>query len=293
MDDAACAGVVQTWAHEANLNASQIVLVTHATSLPKRWLLGLTAALHSVPLVLTGLGQPWTGYRDKLHATLNATQQLHERAPRPLPTLVVADAMDTLLINPPRALPSRRAVLVAGECSSFPRCFRTLYAMHAPSAHVATCAARRREGRFAACYANGGAYAGRSKELLRLLPMLAERAALAVGVEAGDDQAAMHHLVAPQPSPLAGQLPAGQLSAAPPRLLPPRLRVDIAAQYFVSLYPCLPVPPAAPPGASTSSEPAPSYTQRPATPSAQLHPAPSDPAPSTLHCACLQAKPTN
>ena len=162
-------------------------------------------------------------------------------APQPLPTIVFADALDTLLVNPPRSLPPAQAssVLVAGECSSFPRCYRELYAMRAPRGHVAACAARRREGRFVACYANSGAFAGRSEALLRLLPALTQRASSAVGVEKGDDQAAMHHFVARERPDLSGH----------PSQSPPSLRVDLTSRYFLSLYPCTPAAPAAPPGA--------------------------------------------
>jgi len=78
------------------------IILAVATSVDENWPLGLSAALHGLPLAVVGLGQPgwsWTtGNAGKLPLLRAALQQLHKLAPHR--AVVVADATDTVVANP-------------------------------------------------------------------------------------------------------------------------------------------------------------------------------------------------
>ena len=56
--------------------AARLALLTYATDVPPHWLLGRSAALHGVPLVLAGLGRRWAGVGVKAPAVRRAVQLL-------------------------------------------------------------------------------------------------------------------------------------------------------------------------------------------------------------------------
>ena len=56
--------------------AARLALLTYATDVPPHWLLGRSAALHGVPLVLAGLGRRWAGVGVKAPAARRAVQLL-------------------------------------------------------------------------------------------------------------------------------------------------------------------------------------------------------------------------
>ena len=62
------------------------IILAVATSVDENWPLGLSAALHGLPLAVVGLGQPgwsWTtGNAGKLPLLRAALQQLHKLAPQ-------------------------------------------------------------------------------------------------------------------------------------------------------------------------------------------------------------------
>lgn len=196
-----CASVVRSWfEQQQRKQQAPVILLTFSTSNPKRWLLGLSAALHGVPLVVAGFGHPWNvnDTLAKVVGTLNAVTALHEGVGG-TPTIVFADATDTVLLNSPSAwLESQEVqpsgssdVLVSGECASYPTCYASLYDRHAP-VHVQACASRRRAGLSRACFVNSGSYLGKSSSLLQWLRAVVRAARQTAGVEAMDDQAAIH-----------------------------------------------------------------------------------------------------
>ena len=91
--------VHSTPGHRLAVDAPIILAV--ATSATENWPLGLSAALHGLPLAVVGLGQPgwsWTtGNAGKLPLLRAALQQLHKLAPHR--AVVVADATDLSLIH--------------------------------------------------------------------------------------------------------------------------------------------------------------------------------------------------
>ena len=191
--------------------AAPIILAV-ATSVDENWPLGLSAALHGLPLAVVGLGQPgwsWTtGNAGKLPLLLSALRQLHQLSPHR--AVVVADATDTVVANPYSSSLLRRgdAVVVSGECNSWPRCYHRLYAQHAPH--------QRCLRRWAACYPNSGAFVGRTPELL--LKFLDALNATRLRDADDGDQGQLHHLYLRQDAPT--------------------VRVDGAGDSFLSLYPC-------------------------------------------------------
>ena len=226
-----CEPILQQW-RETFIDGPPVAILTSATGpLPKRWLLGLSAAFHRVPLVLSGFGMNWTDTTRRLNWTLRAVRLLHgsaafSRDGRQV-HIIFADATDTLLINDPH-VPGRHPVppgrvLVSGECSMFPQCYRDLYARFKPE-HLAVCDEHRRAGRFAACYPNAGSFEGDAATLAAWLPLALRTAQAGQGAEAGDDQAAFHHM-------FLGQLPELPSSA--------RMHVDMVSERFLTLHPCL------------------------------------------------------
>ena len=194
------------------LAADGPIILAVATSVDENWPLGLSAALHGLPLAVVGLGQPgwsWTtGNAGKLPLLRAALQQLHQLSPHR--AVVVADATDTVVANPYSSSLLRRgdAVVVSGECNSWPRCYRRLYAQHAPH--------QRCLRRWAACYPNSGAFVGRTPGLL--LEFLDALNATRQRDADDGDQGQLHHLYLRQGAPT--------------------VRVDGAGDSFLSLYPC-------------------------------------------------------
>lgn len=248
-----CSSLLRSWRSKSTSAQSasggpDVVVLTYGTSLPKRWLLGLSAALHNVPLVLVGFGHTWNASDTmaKVFGTLRAVSTLHE-ALEPSTLIVFADASDSMLVNTPSTWRSsiddgyvadvttsvggresprghrRSAVLVSGECSSYPTCYASLYARIAPN-HVAECAMRRRRGLSRACYVNSGTFMASSRALLEWLPAVTAMAKDAVGVEANDDQAAIHrHFLR---------------TAATASAARSATSIDRLSSTFLTLYPC-------------------------------------------------------
>jgi hypothetical protein len=201
------------------------VLLSYATALPPDWLLGLTSALYSVPLVLIGLGKPWNGLDDKYHGTLLAARVLGQSAARDSP-LVFADAWDTMLVNDPAKSAPLRALrgaahprtLLSSECNSWPRCYAADFARDAA---LAKCLADERR----TCNMNSGIYAASSAAALEaLLPRVIAglNASVMHPIEVMHDQAAMIRL----------------FLARATNGLRARLHLDWDSTVFLSLFPC-------------------------------------------------------
>ena len=197
-----CSNVVPRWWHASsasrtNQSVAVLAYLTEPAAL-HRWVLGLSAAAHRVPLVVAGHGMRWSGAGVKLPAARRAVQVLQPHLPTST-AIVFADGTDTAIANPiggeaaealaRTASSGSSAVLVAGECNSWPVCYRSAYAKHPPHRQ---CVARRSP----ACFPNSGLYAGSASSLLSFLSNLIQR----VGdsriqpPERGDDQAALHWL---------------------------------------------------------------------------------------------------
>jgi hypothetical protein len=230
-----CASLVRRWrsAHASQPDAETIVTFATKGSLPKRWLLGLSAALHGVPLVVSGLRSNWTGFTSKLFAAQQAIQLLHDASPGADDSRIVyADAADTLIVRPPGH--ARRvveegageAVLVSGECSMYPLCYRAEYERWG-AAHLQQCAERRRNRLFTACFPNSGTFEGKRLPLLRWISAVLRSAqSRTMGAEASDDQAAIHHILL-------------RNDEASREMLLPLTTIDVAGDRFLTLFPCL------------------------------------------------------
>ena len=232
---AECAASVGRWPPEDE--EASVVVLAFATALPPQWLLGSSAALHGVPLALLGLGQPFGGMGkavvQKLHAVGRAARLLRKIAPHA--AIIVADAWDTLVVNPPSASAplllrelgsSFGRALLSSECNSWPRCYASEVRADADGSRC-----MRTPG--ATCFVNSGLFAASARTLEEaLLPAaLAEMSGRGPApmhrVEVGHDQAAMTR--------------AWLNRAAHGARLgfdPSSLRVDTASELFVSLYQC-------------------------------------------------------
>ena len=238
---AECSGPLLHW--HASVPPDIPILLSYGTSLPKRWLLGLSAALYGVPLVLSGLGQPWNPQGRggaKIPAMRRAVQLLLEIVPDRL--LIVADAADTIVVNDPRVRMSRllqsdEQVLVSAECNSWPMCYTRRY--ESANSEWLKCQQSHSLGEFAACFPNSGCYAGTGKALLTWLAVMHSTTESAHGVEHDDDQAAVHHLL------LSGHLP--------------RIRLDSQSSVFLNLFPCPPATAVRADNLSSSSEATPCH----------------------------------
>ena len=136
--------------------APSAVLLTYASHLPPLWLLGLSAALHDVPLVVIGFGLEYSGdNQQKALGTMRAASVLRRVWPRTV--LLVVDSWDTIVVNPTRrAAAALRpvetepgAVLLSTECNSWPRCYRADFSR---DAELRRCLASPRR----TCFVNGG-----------------------------------------------------------------------------------------------------------------------------------------
>jgi len=177
-----------------------IVLLTYMTDFPKGdvpWVLGLSAALHGLPLVVVGHGMSWSGAVSvKIPAVRRAAQVLQLLQPQS--TVAFVDGVDTAVINTPtrvtplltRFIPTtqrNRSVLFSGECGSWPVCYRTQFKQ---SSTFRTCLAESHT-----CYPNSGLYIGTPNALLRILSKLQWHLQAGSGVERLDDQAATNRLL--------------------------------------------------------------------------------------------------
>ena len=156
------------------------------------------------------------------------------------PTFFV-DGLDTAVLNPwasttgPAALAGLRedALLVGGECTSWPLCYEAQY--------EALPAFRRcRESGSPSCYPNGGTFFARAGTMLAFLTsleaMVEATQASPNHAEKGYDQAAVHWLMLKrQPHSRAAA------SNQPPPTAPSAtfdLQVDSESSIFFNLYPC-------------------------------------------------------
>lgn len=152
----------------------QAVLFTYATSLPTKapWLLGLSAALQQLPLIIGGLGQrPWSWYADssvKIFGGRRAAQLVDHLAPSA--RMFVTDSHDTMLTTNPvhatieqalqAASGGQPAVLANAECASWPKCYEDIYRQY--DAGFESCV---KKG--LACYVNSGGYLASSAVVMR------------------------------------------------------------------------------------------------------------------------------
>jgi len=205
----------------ANLFAKQRpIVLTYNTNPAEKWLLGITAALHGLPLVLIGEGQIWHGGGgDKLGAAATALERIHALSPRS--PVIFGDGSDTVVSNPVttrvnqvlQGLVERDEVLFASECGSFPMCYKGEYNGNgkAQATHQ-QCRKRSKT-----CFPNSGLYAGSSSMLLKLLPRADHLVRTMGGAEQREDQAAVHRLV------LSNSLP---------------INIDEGNQVFFTMRPC-------------------------------------------------------
>ena len=203
-----------------------MLLVSYSTFLPSEWLLGLSAALHGVPLVLVGLGRAWGGHADKFYGALSAARLLAQMPRTRKAAVVFADAFDTMVVNPPALTGALRALskakesytLLSSECNSWPHCYRPLYAQ---DGELSRCLPDPRR----TCYINSGVYASSSSsELATLLPLVIQGLNVSgmFPVERMYDQASLIRLFLRRKA--AG--------------LHGRLRIDSDSSLFLSLYRC-------------------------------------------------------
>ena len=188
---------------QRHLRSAPVVVLTYLTDVSSPWALGLSAAVHRVPLILAGQNRLWGGVAVKLPAARRVAQLLHASVPN-LP-VVFADGSDVFVANPVSDSLAARLrtassppgrVTVQSECNSWPRCYVAEYANH-----TAFQACRGRDG--PTCYPNSGAFVGQSGTLLRFLSALERMSSAAEGAEYLDDQAALHRLYLGSP-PSAG-----------------------------------------------------------------------------------------
>ena len=177
--------------------ASAPVVLSYATSPPpRRWLLGLTAALRGWPIALAGQGYAGFNYKTlsvtKVFGLRRALQILHRL--RPASLVLLADMSDTVLLGGysphdgsiataaawqaheriVRAAGSDSAsvdtVAANAECASFPKCFDHLYvAASAQLPQVRMCHLASKP----TCYANSGAFLGRTGAMLATFDAMA------------------------------------------------------------------------------------------------------------------------
>ena len=147
------------------------IIVTYATEVPPAWLLGLSAALHNVPLVLVGFKNEYKGdNKQKAFGTMRAAAVLQRLWPHTV--LLVADAWDTVVINAPKRaskhlgyIANRTVAMLSTECNSWPRCYHAAFARDRT---LARCLATPGY----TCYINGGMYAATATTIGALLPAM-------------------------------------------------------------------------------------------------------------------------
>ena len=158
------------------LQTSPVVLLAYASSITTSpWLLGVSAALHGLPLAVVGLGATggwhWAhGGTPKLAGSLRAVQLLDALARTSWKTPVaLLDAFDTFIANAPsQSLVGALArlvdteVVLGGECMHFPVC--RIREMHGVASYRACIASG-----LNSCAPNGGYLLGHTRGLERLL----------------------------------------------------------------------------------------------------------------------------
>ena len=158
-----CSSKLAGWASAS----PPVVIAAFATALPPQWLLGASAAMFGIPLVVIGLGRPWGGMQNiaqKFYAVRRSAQILRRLVPTA--AIIVADAWDTMVVNNVTGatasmladIGNSRRILVSGECNSWPRCYAEQLAQDSRSARCLT-----QPG--AACFANSGMYAASAAAL--------------------------------------------------------------------------------------------------------------------------------
>ena len=83
-----------------------LVLLAYASHISSPWLLGLSASMHNIPLVIVGLGgqSKWAWYAGgtpKLPASRRALQMLAALQMTSAKNVALVDAFDTFIANPP------------------------------------------------------------------------------------------------------------------------------------------------------------------------------------------------
>ena len=200
---ATCASIIK--ASNWRADGGGPIVLSYATQISEKWLLGLSAAMHGSPIVLAGLGrrgwQWWEGGGGKLKGTARALQLLHSIDPDA--PIVFGDGGDTVVVNHwSRAAALRHiaehsldnGVLTGGECNSWPLCYAKTY--------LRDHRYRRCLSTHATCFPNSGTYLGRAKPLHGFVDGLmgamsrlnARGYPGQLAAEKGDDQAALHHL---------------------------------------------------------------------------------------------------
>ena len=144
-------------------------MLSYATQVSSHWRLGLSAAKHGFPLVLAGLGMPqWKWYqggRKKLPGSRRALQLIHQIWPEQ--PVLSSDTGDLLIGNRLSrahkaaldAISAGTRMLIAGECNSWPVCYRDLYAA---DKEVQQCF-----NKHDACYPNSGVFVASARTMLR------------------------------------------------------------------------------------------------------------------------------
>ncbi|KAL1525004.1 hypothetical protein AB1Y20_019880 [Prymnesium parvum] len=221
-----CAPAAARWAQE--LAGGDPILLTYMTSVPRDWPLAISAALHGLPLVLQGVAQPWVGPGVRVHASREAATLLQAVAPSSTVAsvhgsdLLVANAITAELKQRLRTMAAANEVLVAGECSASPFCYRDAFA--ADEEHQKCL----RSGS-AACYPNAGLYIASPRALVPLLTTwesvrMANDAPEHWSGMSSSDQLALHRLYLNRSAWLD---PSST-----------RLRLDTDNQLHLSLYAC-------------------------------------------------------
>ena len=217
----------------ASSNADRPIIFSFATSIPKVWYLGLSAARLGLPIAVSGLGRPnsgfnwWLGYARKLPAARRGAQMVHALAPDR--AVIWADATDTAIVNTlqsaapllERARASPNEVLIGAECFSWPVCYTTDY--------LATEAGRACAARSPTCYANSGLYLASSRAMERWFDAAVWTWQSLLGTpisnaQCMNDQAVLHHVYLNRSLQRYSQL-------AP--------RLDETGRFFVALNPCV------------------------------------------------------
>jgi hypothetical protein len=145
------------------------IVTVYTTKQPGRdWLLGLSAALHGVPLVVGGLGgKSWAQFGQSNPERVLGYLRMFEvlqamQLPATTPVAVV-DSGDTVIVRGGLAQPVPPGVTASAECTSYPKCYSSLYEQLLGDDHRACLAARR------PCFVNAGAIAASSIDaMLRL-----------------------------------------------------------------------------------------------------------------------------
>ena len=159
-------------ADAASLQDAPIVLVAYITDVSRNWLLGLSAAAFSIPIVLAGQGMRWVGARGKIWGVARTAQLLGEVAPRA--TVVVLDGADTFVANSvsntlaaaAQAIgSSHNTLLLSTECNLWPSCERKVN-----FSRLATHRACQQS--WHSCFPNSGGIMGSGRAISRLTEVL-------------------------------------------------------------------------------------------------------------------------